>query len=88
MANPASGASPSAAAMLGDVDTPGLILDEARMLRNIARLADRLAPFDVTLRPHIKTAKSIDVTRRLLRDGHGPATVSTLRKPRRCSPPA
>ncbi len=30
-------------------ETPGLVLDEARMLRNIARLHDRLAPFNVVL---------------------------------------
>jgi D-serine deaminase-like pyridoxal phosphate-dependent protein len=60
--------------------TPDLILDEARMQRNIARLRQRLAPFGVVLRPHIKTAKSIDVARQLLTSGHGPATVSTLRE--------
>jgi D-serine deaminase-like pyridoxal phosphate-dependent protein len=60
--------------------TPDLILDEARMQRNIARLRTRLAPFGVTLRPHVKTAKSIDVARQLLAEGNGPATVSTLKE--------
>ena len=32
----------------------------------------------VSLRPHLKTAKSVDVARRLLMNGDGPATVSTL----------
>ncbi|MGK9234174.1 DSD1 family PLP-dependent enzyme [Inquilinus limosus] len=62
------------------LSTPSLVLDERRMLRNIERLRGRLQPLNVTLRPHLKTAKSIDVARRLLTDGHGPATVSTLKE--------
>ncbi|PHQ69725.1 MAG: alanine racemase [Paracoccus sp.] len=58
--------------------TPCLILDEARMTRNIRRLADKATALGVTLRPHLKTGKSIDVARRVLTDGSGPATVSTL----------
>jgi len=54
------------------------MIDEAKMLRNIEQLKNRLLPFDVTLRPHLKTGKSVDVARRLLTDGNGPATVSTL----------
>src|SRR3546814_3885585 len=65
---------------LSGIDTPALVLDEARMRANIRRLADRLAPFDVVLRPHLKTAKSVDVARQLLAGGNGPATVSTLRE--------
>lgn len=57
--------------------TPCLLLDEDRMTANIARLRDRLEPFGVALRPHLKTAKSLDVARRLT---PGPATVSTLRE--------
>ena len=65
---------------LSGIDTPALVLDEARMRANIRRLADRLAPFDVVPRPHLKTAKSVDVARQLLAGGNGPATVSTLRE--------
>jgi len=36
----------------------------------------------VTLRPHVKTAKSIDVLRVLSGDGNGPITVSTLAEAR------
>src|SRR3546814_12462533 len=50
------------------------------MRANIRRLAERLAPFDVVPRPHLKTAKSVDVARQLLAGGNGPATVSTLRE--------
>jgi D-serine deaminase-like pyridoxal phosphate-dependent protein len=50
------------------------------MLRNIERLRARLRPLDVALRPHLKTAKSVEVARRLLAGGNGPATVSTLKE--------
>jgi len=62
------------------LDTPCLLLDEARMDRNIARLRTRLRAAGVGLRPHLKTAKSWEVSRRLMASVHGPATVSTLRE--------
>ncbi|WP_332764336.1 alanine racemase [Phenylobacterium sp.] len=68
----------AAAATLRELETPSLVLDRDRMERNIARLRGRLAKFDVSLRPHLKTAKSIDVARRLYPDAPGPITVSTL----------
>ena len=60
--------------------TPCLVLDADRMERNIARLRDRLQRFDVTLRPHLKTAKSVEVARRVMTSPAGPATVSTLKE--------
>ena len=68
----------AAAATLGELETPSLVLDRDRMERNIARLRGRLAKFDVSLRPHLKTAKSIDVAQRLYPEAPGPITVSTL----------
>src|SRR3546814_2023082 len=65
---------------LSAIDTPALVLDEARMRANIRRLAERLETFDVVPRPHLKTAKSVDVARQLMAGGNGPATVSTLRE--------
>ena len=65
---------------LTNLTTPALILDEAKMLRNIGRLADRFDGKNVVLRPHLKTEKSIDATRLVLNEGRGPATVSTLRE--------
>jgi D-serine deaminase-like pyridoxal phosphate-dependent protein len=65
---------------LSRLDTPALIVDEARMLRNVARLRAHLDRLGVTLRPHLKTVKSVDAARRILKDGTGPATVSTLRE--------
>lgn len=65
---------------LTDLDTPSLILDEGRMLQNVARLRGHLDALGVTLRPHMKTAKSVEVARRVLSGGSGPATVSTLKE--------
>ena len=65
---------------LNALPTPSLVLDEGRMLANIARLRDRMTALGVTLRPHLKTVKSIDASRRVLAGGTGPATVSTLRE--------
>lgn len=69
---------PSLETQLTDLETPALILDEARMTRNIQRLSDHIGGQGVTLRPHLKTVKSTDVARRVLTGGNGPATVSTL----------
>ncbi len=63
---------------LDTVATPALILDRDRMDRNIARLKGLMAAHNVTLRPHLKTAKSIDAAKRIYPDGPGPITVSTL----------
>jgi D-serine deaminase-like pyridoxal phosphate-dependent protein len=65
---------------LGTLETPCLIIDAERMDRNIARLQDRLAPMGVPLRPHLKTAKSIEVAVRAMPSPQGPATVSTLKE--------
>lgn len=63
---------------LDTIATPALVLDLARVDRNVARLRAHLAGLGVALRPHLKTAKSVDVARRLFPEGWGPITVSTL----------
>lgn len=60
--------------------TPCLLLDEQRMGNNIKRLRERLAAAGVGFRPHLKTAKSIEVARQMITGPNGPATVSTLRE--------
>ena len=65
---------------LSTLATPCLILDADRMERNIARLRTRLDGLGVALRPHLKTAKSVDVARRVMTSPAGPATVSTLKE--------
>ena len=69
---------------LSDLETPALLLDAPKMERNIARMRAHLAALGVSFRPHLKTAKSIDVTRRLFdgapSDAPRPVTVSTLKE--------
>lgn len=66
--------------LLAALPTPALVLDERRMLRNVERLNTHLRALGVPLRPHLKTPKSVEVARRVLDGGTGPATVSTLRE--------
>ena len=63
---------------IADLPTPCLILDRPILQRNIARMAERVAAKGVPLRPHMKTAKSIDVARLALIGQPGGITVSTL----------
>ncbi|QFI69120.1 DSD1 family PLP-dependent enzyme [Sinorhizobium alkalisoli] len=70
----------AASTRLEDLETPCLILDADRMDRNVQRLRSRLDALGVSLRPHLKTAKSIEVARRVMNSPAGPATVSTLKE--------
>jgi Predicted amino acid aldolase or racemase len=70
----------AAVTRLNDLETPCLVLNAELMERNVARLKDRLAPLGVTLRPHLKTAKSVEVARHVMTTPQGPATVSTLKE--------
>lgn len=67
-------------AALDDLDTPALLLDAGRMRRNVERLRTRLAPLGVSIRPHLKTVKSVEAARLILANGTGPATASTLKE--------
>jgi len=66
--------------MAESMETPALLLDLDRLNANILRLRNKLAPFEVNLRPHVKTHKSLNVTECLFDGGRGPITVSTLRE--------
>jgi D-serine deaminase-like pyridoxal phosphate-dependent protein len=63
---------------LQDLPTPALILDLDRLERNCDRMIRRAAELGVKLRPHMKTAKSVDVARLATREGSAGITVSTL----------
>ncbi|MCX5064151.1 DSD1 family PLP-dependent enzyme [Streptomyces sp. NBC_00201] len=63
---------------LADPDTPFAVVDKYKALRNIERLAARTDQLGVTLRPHVKTAKSLDVAALLNGGTPRPVTVSTL----------
>ncbi len=63
---------------LADLATPCLVLDRAVLRRNLDAMARVVARHGVALRPHMKTAKSIDVARLALGGGNSGITVSTL----------
>lgn len=65
---------------LHSLDTPCLILDRERLARNVARMTARHHASGLRLRPHMKTAKSIDVARLALAGNFGGITVSTLKE--------
>lgn len=64
--------------MIEGLTTPRLLLDADRLDRNSARMRARCAALGVTLRPHLKTAKSTNVARVAAGGEQGPITVSTL----------
>lgn len=63
---------------LDDLPTPVLLLDRQRLLRNCSRMRERAAALGVSLRPHLKTAKSATIAELAHGGGKGPVTVSTL----------
>ncbi len=64
---------------LESLETPCLLLDRAVMEGNARRFLDIAKRHGVTLRPHLKTAKSIEVARRVTdAEAGAPITVSTL----------
>lgn len=63
---------------LDDLPTPCLVLDRSVLRRNLARMAAVAVRHGVALRPHMKTAKSIDVARLAIEGEAGGITVSTL----------
>jgi D-serine deaminase-like pyridoxal phosphate-dependent protein len=65
-----------------DLMTPALILDRARLDANAARMREKVRALGVTLRPHVKTSKSIDVLTVLAGGADVPITVSTLAEAR------
>jgi D-serine deaminase-like pyridoxal phosphate-dependent protein len=65
---------------LTELETPALVLDRSKLERNLERMSAHIRGLGGVLRPHVKTAKSIDVVRRALRDTPGGITVSTLKE--------
>jgi D-serine deaminase-like pyridoxal phosphate-dependent protein len=65
---------------LHTLETPCLILDRARLLRNANHMTARHQASGLRLRPHMKTGKSIDVARLALAGNFGGITVSTLKE--------
>lgn len=65
---------------LSSIRTPALLLDKGKMERNIDRLDGKLAGHSVALRPHVKTAKSVDAVAAMTSRWSGALTVSTLKE--------
>jgi len=68
--------------VLDKLQTPALLLDVAKVDANIRQMQVRVESKNVSLRPHVKTCKSVDVIRRMFPNsaGIGPITVSTIKE--------
>lgn len=65
---------------LHDLETPALLLDQEKLDANWRRLSTRIATLGPGLRLHVKTAKSLEVVRRLHVGRPAPICVSTLKE--------
>ena len=66
---------------LEKLPTPALLVDRRKLRANIERMANRIGGLGGTLRPHVKTTKSIDALQEIRRAGNVKGiTVSTLRE--------
>lgn len=63
-----------------ELETPRLLLDRARLEQNCATMRERCRQLGVALRPHLKTAKSLDVARVATAGEPLGITVSTLKE--------
>ncbi len=63
---------------LNDLETPALVLDRGILERNIEAMNHRLEEAGAALRPHLKTCKSMDVARLVMKPPARGITVSTL----------
>ena len=61
-----------------DVPTPALLLDIDVLESNLRRMADRAEALGVTLRPHVKTHKCIEIGNKQRELGANGITVATL----------
>ena len=64
--------------MFDGFETPRLILDPKRLHRNATRMLQHCAERGVTLRPHVKTPKSVDIAKIATGGRMSTLTVSTL----------
>src|SRR6202034_3179093 len=65
---------------LDTLDTPAALIDRSRVLSNIARMQQRMDALGVSFRPHVKTAKCIEVAEAQRAAGARGITVSTLKE--------
>jgi D-serine deaminase-like pyridoxal phosphate-dependent protein len=67
---------------LNDLPTPALVLDLQRLEANVTQMAAKTARLGVSLRPHVKTHKCVEIGRLQLEQGARGITVSTLEEAR------
>lgn len=65
---------------LYQLETPALVLDRRKLQANLDRMSLRMKELGVGLRPHIKTAKCLQVAEMATQGQPGGLTVSTLRE--------
>lgn len=65
---------------ISQLETPCLLLDKPKVQKNIQRMEAKMRELGVNLRPHGKTAKSIDVLSLLTPENRQRVTVSTLKE--------
>jgi D-serine deaminase-like pyridoxal phosphate-dependent protein len=63
---------------IGSLETPCLVLDEFKLIKNIELMNSKFRQKDIVFRPHMKTAKCMEIATRMMANGRGPITVSTL----------
>ncbi len=63
---------------LSDVETPAAVLDDTRLRTNCARMLEHCRALGVSLRPHLKTLKSVEAARIAVDASHGGIAVATL----------
>ena len=68
----------SADRIFNEVETPAVLLDEARMMDNLHAMQDLADRHGVALRPHAKTHKSLEIGRRQVGLGAAGVTVATV----------
>lgn len=66
------------AALLDDLSTPALLVDEARLIANIERMRVAVETAGVRMRPHAKTHKCAEIARRQVEAGAVGLTVATV----------
>ncbi|EAW13426.1 D-serine ammonia-lyase DSD1 [Aspergillus clavatus NRRL 1] len=70
-----------------DLPTPSLLLSKPILQQNIQRLLDDVKDLQISFRPHVKTLKSLEVTRMMLGNGtHRRIVASTLSEIRGAMP--
>lgn len=67
---------------LNELPTPALVLDLQRLEANVTQMAAKTLRLGVSLRPHIKTHKCVEIGRLQLEQGAQGITVSTLEEAR------